>query len=55
MKISDMQPRGPLQGVRVIDIGRLLAGPFAATMLAEFGADVIKVEPVQGERLAVPS
>ena len=48
MKISGMQPQGPLQGVRVIDIGHLLAGPFAATMLADFGADVIKVEPVQG-------
>lgn len=35
----------PLAGVRVIELGQLLAGPFAATLLAYFGADVIKVEP----------
>ena len=35
----------PLHGIRVIEVGQLLAGPFAATLLAYFGADVIKVEP----------
>ncbi|MEM7078872.1 MAG: CaiB/BaiF CoA-transferase family protein [Pseudomonadota bacterium] len=35
----------PLDGIRVIEIGQLLAGPFAGTMLAYFGAEVIKVEP----------
>ncbi len=35
----------PLDGIRVIEVGQLLAGPFAGTMLAYFGADVIKVEP----------
>ncbi len=35
----------PLDGVRVIEVGQLLAGPFAGTMLAYFGAEVIKVEP----------
>ncbi len=35
----------PLDGVRVIELGQLLAGPFAGTMLAYFGAEVIKVEP----------
>lgn len=34
----------PLEGVKVIDFSRLLPGPFATQMLAEFGADVIKVE-----------
>ncbi len=35
----------PLSGIRVIEVGQLLAGPFAGTLLAYFGADVIKVEP----------
>lgn len=35
----------PLRGIRVIEVGQLLAGPFAGTLLAYFGADVIKVEP----------
>jgi crotonobetainyl-CoA:carnitine CoA-transferase CaiB-like acyl-CoA transferase len=38
----------PLEGVRVIEVGQLLAGPFAGAMLAYFGAEVIKVEPPQG-------
>ena len=37
-----------LQGVRVLEIGQLLAGPFAGAFLAAFGADVIKVEPPNG-------
>ena len=36
---------GALQGLRVIEMGQLIAGPFAGKTLAEFGADVIKVEP----------
>ncbi len=35
----------PLEGVRIVDFSRLLPGPFATQMLAELGADVIKVEP----------
>lgn len=35
----------PLSGVKVLELGQLIAGPFAAKMLAEFGAEVIKVEP----------
>ncbi len=37
-----------MDGVRVIEVGQLLAGPFAATILGYFGAEVIKVEPPEG-------
>lgn len=36
---------GPLAGVRVVDLGNFIAGPFASKLLADFGADVIRVEP----------
>jgi succinyl-CoA:(S)-malate CoA-transferase subunit A len=49
----------PLQGVRVIDVGNFLAGPYAASILGEFGAEVIKVEhPIGGDpmrRYGTPS
>lgn len=41
--------RLPLAGIRVIELGQLLAGPFAGTLLAYFGADVIKIEPPGGD------
>lgn len=44
--------RLPLEGLRVIEIGELVAGPFAGTLLAEFGAEVVKVErPGRGDLL----
>lgn len=43
---------GPLEGIRVIEIGTLIAAPFAARLLGEFGADVIKIEaPGNGDPL----
>src|ERR687890_2351748 len=35
---------GPLSGLRVIEFGQLLAGPYVGTLLGDFGADVVKVE-----------
>lgn len=45
-------PKGPLVGLKVLDIGTMIAGPMAATLLADFGAEVIKIEhPVYGDAM----
>ena len=41
----------PLAGIKVIDLTQIYQGPYAAFLFAMAGADVIKVEPVKGERL----
>src|SRR5258708_37563353 len=41
---------GVLEGVRVLDFGRYIAGPYCATLLAEFGAEVIRVEKRDGSQ-----
>lgn len=46
-----MNTAKPLSGYRVIELGQLLAGPFAGSLLAYFGAEVIKVEPPGGDPL----
>ena len=48
--MSDPQPRPlPLADVRVLDLGSYISGPCAAVLLAEMGADVVKVEPPAGD------
>jgi formyl-CoA transferase len=45
-------PAGALRGVRVVEMGQLIAGPFAGKMLGEFGAEVVKIEaPGEGDPL----
>lgn len=50
--MTDTAPTPALRGLRVLELGQLLAGPYAAMLLAGFGAEVIKIEPpVHGDPL----
>ena len=45
METGNAKEAGPLAGLKVLELGQLIAGPFAAKTLGDFGADVVKVEP----------
>ncbi|WP_375195369.1 CaiB/BaiF CoA transferase family protein [Sphingobium sp.] len=48
--MSELQSTGPLKGIRVVEMGQLIAGPFCGQLLGDMGAEIVKIEPpAQGD------
>src|SRR4029077_1088597 len=51
--MSDGVPLGALDGVRIVDLTQMLAGPYCTMLLADQGAEIIKVEPLDGDHTRI--
>ena len=52
---DDQKQPGVLAGIKVVDVGSFVAGPCAAPIMSDYGADVVKVEPLVGDGLRTGS
>jgi crotonobetainyl-CoA:carnitine CoA-transferase CaiB-like acyl-CoA transferase len=51
MSVTMTENTGPLAGIRVVEMGQLIAGPFCGQLLGDMGAEIIKIEPPIGDNL----